>query len=371
MRYLIIDLYSQAGVHERVNNAVLEYFDQNLELCSFVLVANYCPSDLKNVKYIKIPDVFFNRNNRVLMHLLRDVFLPLILLPILLRYAFSRKVLLGFSTLQTLTFLPLFAMFQSSVLFHSQLELISPRPETRSLRYIVNYLCGHIIKFYCVKKSIRKLFLSKHISSSLSSIEVQFSNCFFINHPVELSDIARYDELCMRNALKTTDQNIVIGSVGLFREDTKKSSFVYKLAEANSALDFKLVGRAGPGFCFREDLVNVRNVKFTSLVSYESLIEEASDITHLVYYFSPDSYKFTASGTLVDAMCLNKRIIVNRDNSVVDQMSELNISTYENFKSKFDIKTLEKPVDYTKQLQGRYLSGPKGEGEVVKNWLNY
>lgn len=364
---LVVDIYSEKGVHERVNNAFFEHILENNKVDNAFLVSNAGPRlSTDKIKFLRIPNFFFP-NSRVGKLLVRDLILPVIILVCVIIITRRKLVIIGFSRLHILTFLPFILFFRNvSVLFHSQLEVYDEKPR-KKIRKVFLYLARQVLKKALRSSNVKKLFLSKHIKNSISGLGIVHTNCFYINHPIEKMDLVTFKSLEIAGSGST---ETLLGNIGLFRDDTKKSSKIYDIARANQHLKFKLVGRCGAGFSFNNTLPNVQNIEFRKPVPYSYLIEKSKDISHFIYYFDEEKYKFTASGSLVDAMCLNKTIIYNDNRYIAGQLGDVLASKYDEANNEIHIDSLVKKPMYNKILKQRLLTSGGKQFDTVSNWLS-
>ena len=363
---LVVDIYSEKGVHERVNNAFFEHIIENNKVDNAFLVSNAGPRlSTDKIKFLRIPNFFFP-NSRVGKLLVRDLILPVIILTCVIIITRRKLVIIGFSRLHILTFLPITLIFRNvSVLFHSQLEVYDERPRNRIRRGFL-YLARQDLNNVLRSSNVKKLFLSRHLKDTLLCFGIVHTNCSFIDHPIEKKDLETF-----RSLEKEGSGSIetLLGNIGLFRDDTKKSSKIYDIARANQNLNFKLVGRCGAGFSFNYTLDNVQNIEFQKPVPYSRLVQESEDISHFIYYFDEGKYKFTASGTLVDAMCLNKIIVCNENRNIASQLIDVSAIKYNEAENKINIDKGANRSNYEEVLKRRLLISEGRYYDTVSKWL--
>lgn len=363
MKAVVIDAYSTPGVHERVNTAFFEHVCNNDKINLIHFFGNVPCTRMQKVIFHKLPDIFFTRLPLSFHLILRDIVLPLYIIVILITYARHHKVIIGFSRVHVISLLPFLLPFRCSLLFHSQLELLKLGSK-RSLKNLFWWFARVILKLVLDSSRHKKLFLSPHIKTSLERNCVSFSKSYFIYHPVTQSDVAnsyRYRS--------STSQDLLIGNIGLFREDTKKSNYLYKVARNNRDLSFLLVGREGPGFTFRDDISNLNYVKYSQPVEYSRLVLDARAITHFIFLYLPNTYEYTSSGTLVDAMCLNKGIIINRGSHALEQIGDVNVSFFTERDWVIDCKNLINTENQSRCLKDRILVDGTTSAKIVETWL--
>lgn len=307
---IVLDLYSTFGVHERVNHSILRFlkkkYSGKISLFADESVHGLSSRDFSGLKLpfakSKLLNLFF-----------REVLLPLFVYFICLFSVISRRqiVVLGFSRLQVITCIPVLLFIsrftQVSVLFHSQLELVGEQSSPSVAKSMAASLLRSLLS-----SKVRKLVLSEHIIESLRHCKIPYSNLYSIPHPFSAMDFVQYRK---NSVLSPQDGVILIGAFGLFREDSKRSSKIYTYANSNPNLNFSMVGRAGPGFKW-QNVDNVKNIILNKPVSEERARDLCLSFTHMIYPFPLEVYKFTASGSVLDAIVWDKKIICTRTPSL-------------------------------------------------------
>lgn len=307
-KIVIIDLYSESFVHERVNKALVDFYSEFEETVFFSEnhYRDYGVHLMKSFKVLSGP--------KLLRHLHRDFIVPmrLLLFAVCNWRSTERWIVIGFSNLQILILSPLIfsglLADRVSILFHSQLEVLDYNTSRNAAKFVYYFLLRSLFKKVLNSRKIKKLVLGKHIFKNLQRFNTK--SLFFAEHPIIKKDISKFND---QEIVNETD--IKLGIVGLLRDDTKLCSGIYELAKANPHLQFKLVGRIGPRFTMQQ-LSNVEHVIFSDPVPSRVLERESNDITHICFLFGSNSYKFTASGTVVDAMIAKRGIISLRNEAV-------------------------------------------------------
>jgi hypothetical protein len=335
--YLVADLYSTNYIHYRPNISFVRFFKE------------------KNFKYFVDShynkygaDICFNYSlpkNKILYYLFREIYLPirLILFFIINKNKYSKFFLIGFSNLQLLILFPFIYIlnllkFPISILYHSQIEYIEPKTTFNLIRFIYLIVSKFINRFIVKNYHIKKLFFGEHIINNLSMI-CTVNSSYSVPLPFTIED---YSFVSSKYHESFSFNDILIGHTGLLRDDTKNSSFIYHLATLLPDTNFKIVGRVGPLFKLKE-LPNVKHIIYDNVVSDSTINIDISDISHFVFYFPFDSYRFTASGSIQDAILSFKYLIISNIDCLVNETSGypfvLNLSN--NFSDIYNIKMID------------------------------
>ena len=313
----IIDIYSEPGIHDRVNKS---FFDaiKLYESEKVLFWGHKQIGELYDFNTISLARK--SSTKKSLKYIVRDLLVPLFLifaLPFKIKKN-DRVVVTGFSRPQIISFSFLILLISKfvpvGVLFHSQVEVINQSQAQGILRFYQNTLRIMMINLL-QNSSLRCLVLSDHIRKN---IEISVPNCKSIrsiSHPFTLDDLNSVQEIERNLELKNSSDKIV-GAFGLFRDDTKKSSQLYDIASVNMDYKFRLVGRKGPGFHWQEGYTNVENIQLQGIVSQEKANEYINSFDYLIYSYPSDSYKYTASGSVLDGMISCKGIIVSENDSL-------------------------------------------------------
>lgn len=305
---LVIDLYSEPGVHERANQSLLRFIKRSCKE-HVLLIGDQSLFDLTSLDGFRLNLT----GGRVRRLFYRELLLPIFFFCIVIFSLIRSRqlVIIGFSRFHCLSVLPLALVASTfvpcSVLFHSQIEMLNENGQHSIIRRLRLHASCYILKKVLTSERVRCLFLSSHIEENCRHLGINLRSCYFIPHPVSARD---YCFARRKTGAQVAAKSFVpvIGAIGIFRQDTKNSMAIYEVAKQNPDVRFKLVGRAGPGFSWVE-LDNVENVKLEKPVSDDLLYELSSDIDTFIYLFPEDSYKYTASGTIVDALIWRKSII--------------------------------------------------------------
>lgn len=336
------DSYSESGIHERVNHSLTRFIiKKNKEIIFF--------SDKHYMKFgaVNFKGVNFNRKNKIIKFINRDIINPLLLLFFTLTNArkIDKIIISGFSKHQ-IVFLYFLSFLHKNIsyLFHSQLEIFDQEfPKGKSFIKKINIK----INFYFYRKiienkMIKKLVLGEHIIENLKSF-LKCNSIFSTPHPYTALDYISFKKSGHKKLIENfTKKNRVYGVIGLLRDDTKNSSSIYNIAINNPDCKFEIVGRIGPDFKLNNSITNINHTIFEKLVSEEILYNSARNITDLIFDFPKSKYRFTSSGSVLDAIILGCGIVINKNHALLDATSDLKIKTVtDEFKNLSTVKNNE------------------------------
>jgi hypothetical protein len=177
-----------------------------------------------------------------------------------------------------------------SIVLHSELEgVVEPSGIMKKCSYLAFNLLGF-------PKNLKAIVLGEHIIDSLHNIKIPSSNIYSIEHP--LPHKIETNDFVPDGPIKS------LAIIGLLRGDTKDLEQADRLAK-NSNLDIYFIGRRGPSYVkpsvAREKVLETH-------YSFEWMGKELENIDAL--YICPRStkYKFTALGSISDALLFSKPV---------------------------------------------------------------
>ncbi|MBQ3688596.1 MAG: glycosyltransferase [Bacteroidales bacterium] len=162
------------------------------------------------------------------------------------------------------------------------------------------YLCSKIAP----SKNLNRLVLGENIAQNMKKYK-NFQNVFFLNHPLQISDT--------EFVLPKANDN-VFGYVGSLLKN-KGVDVLIKAANTinkNSKSYFEIIGSHNLENFINTDKLHsyCSNGEMLSKQKYNDLLKK---ITYACFPFPADSYKFTASGAVLDAISFLKPIIYIRN----------------------------------------------------------
>lgn len=362
----VIDLFSAPGIHDRVNRALLEAFEGR----ELTFWGN--PDILENYQFQAYP-FRVGVYNSFMRLFYRDLFLPLKCLSLLfLKIQQSDTIIIsGFSRPQIITLLPTIFFFSFycnvSVLFHSQLEVFDDQKSTNLFKSIYLKTITAVLALFLKRNSIRKLVLGHHIKKNLQ-IVTSVNALEAISHPFSKADVVKVSHRLLGESAPSC-----IGTFGLLRNDTKFSSGIYSVAKRNSDLHFMLIGRKGPGFNWAE-VDNVINVPISNVISECELETLLAAITHFIYFFPLDKYKFTASGSALDAIIQAKGVIISENEALRDAVEGYAYVSVISETLRIEKDRLKSPTsleDLVNFVEGRRIAPSNKEIYEIFEWWTF
>lgn len=365
-KLFVIDCYSFKDEHSLVARSFIPFFEINYDV-KFMLNqshSNIIRDKTKLFKFIFSDSFFAGKYLRLLN---REIFKLIQCLLFMLLYRFSGRnfVFLGCSNFQVcaITFFSIITLSRPRFMIHSQMEAIGKKKEARTFfnkMFITSY---KLIK----KKSFPCLFLSKHIALNI----LDFKSNYFITHPIPYC----YDA----NNLKSVpykDDCVNIGTIGLLSKSKKSSDEINKLCGIKK-IKVHIIGRLQDYF-YLDDRINKK--LWTNVYPQHEFDEHLSKIDILVYFFNNEQYKYTASGTVIDAIYYGKFIFYIK-NPAIDSLLE-NYPYSQAFDSVMEMrKALKKisipfPSVSTSELrtfQDNYLLTAENnpDASIVHSWISH
>lgn len=181
--------------------------------------------------------------------------------------------------------------------FHSELEGLN------GSKGVQKKICRFAFSYLGFPRVGAGIVLGEHIRRNLDSNGFQYENIYSIEHP-----LPAYIELAEGIVSKPWK----LAFIGLIRGDTKDLQFISKVSTTSTS-KIHVIGRKGPmysetkGPCF-----NVVNHHYTESWMKSNLI----GVKALLLAPKQTAYKFTASGSITDAIFYSKPVIWKRHDSL-------------------------------------------------------
>lgn len=348
-KFLVIDPFIHLSEHTLVDRSLIEFFSQ---YDSIVVVNETMKNECKDLPCHFLHCFFdFKSKSKFFRLINREIIKTLYTLFLLIRYSFQRRriVFLALSQFQWLFFSIICTLFRfkTSIVMHHYAEaLIKEKPELSFGDKM--FLFGK--RLFSRSSCNKFMYLSKHIRHSFSESQVAISrNDFFINHPIPLGFINRVPFHNPANEKK------VLATIGLLSKRMKSSHKINEIILVHN-IELKVIGRMAPddSFIINDNISTYLWDGMYSTKEFESAID---DVDYFIYFFSPQQYKCTASGTLVDAILYSKGVICLNNDAAT--------SLLEFYDRKLIFNNMEELNDYL------HLNGGLMEGNNIDVRMKY
>lgn len=305
MRKLFVtDIYAHSSEHSMFAESFIEYFNENFE-CEYLLNEVHATYSNENSRFLLDDTKIKNKWLRLVN---REIFKLLSLVKRLPQIKRSNQiiVLLGTSNIQFYFLSILFSMLRIkfSVVMHSQLEILNPSSKRRRFGGLFIKALDKVKK----NENGRVLVLGEHILKNINLLGYK-SGFYSIPHPIPKSRISKQ----FKN--ESNEKKGLFGIVGLIRNDTKKCGLIYSL-KLNENRNIKVVGRRHNDFEVKaSDQIQFK--LWDDIYTDEEFMQEIEDISGFLYFFGESDYKYTASGSALDALLYKKSVVTMRNNAVI------------------------------------------------------
>lgn len=307
-KWQLIDALGIKNSHEIINTYFLfvlsntfgdgEYISsKDQKLCIFNLINKYSLVFNNSVKYITIPVI--HRRNGIFYHL-RFFYVAFVNLYYYLLGNKDVLMVLNNNNCISLMLLSVFSMIKKRKLLimnHGELEMVGwgPKELKRSLScFIYSHLTRVSFKLSGRSKYITHLVLGDYILENLHNIEVINKESFISwDHPFF------YGDKCVSfNSSDLLDKKVIrIGFPGgwSIEKENLINQYNQKIPNQQKSIkiEFYFIGKSKRGvYMDRED--------------YDKLLQQ---MDYLIYLYPNDSYQFTASGAIYDALIYEKPVL--------------------------------------------------------------
>lgn len=201
-------------------------------------------------------------------------------------------------------------------LIHSELEVMEG--ERRSPSQVAMRVWRR-----STSKHVNYVVLSPHIEQNIRPVLRPKTRISSIFHPFPTSLINAYDS--SRVGAKT-EQKIRIGVPGLIKNDKKGAGNIFKLerllrAAGRQDVELHLIGRGANGFTPPNDTnVHMPFLDRTTPVPQDEFDKAISEMDVILLMYDQDSYRYTASGAVLDVLKFGQPLYANR-NLLFDYMA--------------------------------------------------
>jgi len=303
--YFIADIYAHKNEHSMFAEAMLEYFNI-YENSEFLLNSEHRKFVKQSKQFFFEDSLFKSQKGRLFNREFMKLFRLLLLLPYI-KIKKKRLVILGVSNIQSivLAYVIDFIGVKASVVMHSQLEVFNDGAKKRKFAGLFK----KAFNLFVSSSNFNILVLGEHIKKNLESIGFNHG-IFSIPHPLPISRLRELDGITNPD---------VYGIVGLIRNDTKNCNLIYDL-KFNEGKMLKVVGRKTNDFT----ITKTKNIDFKiwdEIYSDADFNKEISNVGTFLYFFDSNDYKFTASGSALDAVIHGKAVISLNNPAVVSLLS--------------------------------------------------
>lgn len=248
-----------------------------------------------------------------------------IILRFLLSYFYNVKILLSSCasdvliynynnplSLFTINFLNRILKRKVLIFCHGEMEMLSGDNNYSPFMKILKWM---LIRFFTANNDVQKnlwfCVLGENIKDNLSNLLPQSHMTHFVSieHP--------YIFLPSINILKKDSSTINVGTVGEFTKRKGADDFfeVVKRFRCVNNIHFSVTGCIGYGLTTLESLnVNLPSNKGNAPIDDTEYNSRMSDLDYIIYFYPRSSYKFIASGAILDAVNHEKPIIAIKNN---------------------------------------------------------
>ena len=201
-------------------------------------------------------------------------------------------------------------------LMHSELEVMES--DKRSLSQKAMRIWKNTIS-----RHVNYVVLSPHVEKNIKPILLPRSRISSIFHPFTTSLI---NTNAGSHLEKLPGQKVRIGVPGLIKNDKKGTGNIFKLearlaAAGRQDVELYLIGRAAKGFAPPSDTrVHMPFLERSSPVPQEEFDKVISEMDLILLMYDKDSYRFTASGAVLDAVKFGQPLYATR-NPLFDYMA--------------------------------------------------
>lgn len=329
-KFLIIDPFIHFTEHTLVDRALIEYFSVH---DSMVLVNETMKRECEDLQcnFIK-PFHDFNTKTKFVRLFNREVIKTLHSLCFIFLNLFQRRriVFLALSQFQWFFFSIICTLcrFQTSIVMHHYTEAMIKDKKKLSIGDKM-FLFGK--KLFSRSEHNTFLYLSKHIKKNLlaENVVVTSQDCF-INHPIPLSFINRV------SFIKPSNQKYILATIGLLSKKMKSSNKINDL-KSSSDVELWMIGRLSSSDEFKIN-DNIKTKLWSRMYSTQEFEDAIQKVDSFLYFFAPDQYKCTASGTLIDAILYCKGVVCLNNDAAV--------SLLENYNDKLIFNSIDEMSDY-------------------------
>lgn len=301
-KYFVVDIYAHASEHILVNRAFIDFFSTKDSVFLLNDVhSKSLPTGAKKFNFLLKDSLIRKKsirifNREVVKMLTLFFFIPYILL--------TKRTLcvLGASNIQFLL-LALIPFLKIKQVVHGQAEALIKNKNDKTL---AEKLFSFGFK-YLNKKSVKLLFLSKHINKNINQ-----ENVFFIDHPLP-------ESVKSTAAAKVRHpERIKIAMVGLIRDDKKNCNAIYDMKVNIEHTQLWVIGRAHRDFII-DKKSDVKFKLWDAIYSEEDFNKEISEVDGFLYLFNDDQYLMTASATALDAI-IHKKYVFTLSNPAISSL---------------------------------------------------
>ncbi|EIY7828015.1 hypothetical protein ACM2NK_09485 [Escherichia coli] len=329
-KFLIIDPFIHFTEHTLVDRALIEYFSLH---DSMILVNETmkCECDDLQCNFIK-PFHDFKTKIKLVRLCNREIIKTLYSLFFIFLNLFHRRriVFLALSQFQWFFFSIICTLcrFQTSIVMHHYAEAMIKDKKKLTIGDRM-FLLGK--KIFTRSKHNTFLYLSKHIKENLLKANVAVtSQDFFINHPIPLSFINRVP------FTKPSNKKHVLATIGLLSKKMKSSDKINDLKTSNN-IELWMIGRLASTNEFKIN-DNIKTKLWSGMYSTHEFEDAIKKVDSFLYFFTPEQYQCTASGTLIDAILYCKGVVCLNNDAAV--------SLLENYDDKIIFNSIDEMSDY-------------------------
>lgn len=224
--------------------------------------------------------LFIERNTVLVFNYTNPLSMPIILL---INYFFKKKVV--------------FVM-------HGELELLLKRNLPIYKISFLYRICHRVsFKYFFKKNKAILLVLGDSIKANLCKMFVDMSaNVYSICHPYFVNN----------NVTIKKHKILTIGTIGVMKKEKGLDNLIKLSEELNDEICKNRLIIKSIGQVIRADVSQYKNIKWIgnkTMLPRSEFDKEIQSLDYILYLYPTDSYKFTASGAIMDAIKLEKPII--------------------------------------------------------------
>jgi hypothetical protein len=211
------------------------------------------------------------------------------------------------------------------IVLHSEVEGVDGQPG------VMKKIAKLALRQLGFPRYSKAVVLGSHILEGLKTKGIKNSNIIAVEHPIPER---KYPDI----TYTPKENKVRVAVVGLLRGDTKDLKIAAELAKQHD-IDISFIGRKGPGYRSEK---GVKEVVTESHYSNEWIEDKLLDVDLLLLCPAQSKYKFTALGSVTDALVYGKPACWIRHSALIKYEDAPFVLCAKNITDLIDkIKTLE------------------------------
>lgn len=361
----IVDFYSINNFHEIVNFCLLQSFCKIFSSVDYIIGKSAYYNLQKHLKNenIKLPNLNLHKRWVVEKDTLWGAFLRIIsgFFFILKEYIFLNRKNYIYINYNNPFALPLILVLNTIlkkkvlIICHGELELLTTKVPKRKLSYLYTSLNKLSFKYLLKNSNVKIIVLGNSIKNNLLKIFPHLSNNIIaINHPYIFKEVKNYNHHLQKP--------LTIGTVGVLTPQKGLNELIdisqyFSKEIIATDLKIKVIGKTSDTF----NKCNYKNIEWSpdTFIPREVFDKEIDSLDYILYLYSKDSYKLTASGAIFDAFSREIPIIALNNTYFQETIGNFNVGYLCN-----SLTELKSKIEYllsqnNKDIKGTFVNDIK------------